>query len=179
MIHGVRRLGLIVPLLVVAGCGSSASSSSPGSSGTTTTSTKTASGAGSTSTAGGGSAVTLSEAEFKITPRTDTVSSIGKITITVRNTGKIVHALAIQTPAGAVRTGNIAPGASATLTVGLAKGSYTFYCPIDGHRNLGMVGTLTVGAPAAGGGAATGGSTGAASSTTTTSTRSLGGARGY
>jgi hypothetical protein len=39
------------------------------------------------------------------------------------------------------------------LTVNLAKtGSYTFYCPIDGHRQMGMKGTLVVGSSGGGGG---------------------------
>ena len=50
---------------------------------------------------------------------------------------------AVQTPSGIVKTGAIAPGASATLTVDAAKaGSYTFFCPIPGHRQAGMQGTL-------------------------------------
>jgi uncharacterized cupredoxin-like copper-binding protein len=175
----MRRLAIVAPLVVLlAGCGSSASTSTstttapPAAASSTSTSSSIAAGAPAGS-------LTLSETEFKITPKTDTVASAGKVTITVKNNGKIVHALAVQTPAGVVKTGNIAPGATATLTVDLAKaGSYTFYCPIDGHRGLGMVGTLTVGG--GGGSASSGGASAASSSsTTTTSTASSGGAPAY
>jgi uncharacterized cupredoxin-like copper-binding protein len=123
--------------------------------------------------------LTLSETEFKITPKNPAVASAGNVAITVHNNGKITHALAVQTPSGVVKTGPIAPGQSATLTVDLSTaGTYTFYCPIDGHRTLGMVGALKV----AGGGSSAGSASGGAASggagvptTTTTSTSPSGG----
>jgi uncharacterized cupredoxin-like copper-binding protein len=74
------------------------------------------------------------------------VAKPGTIKITVKNTGKIVHALTVNTPSGPVATSTIQPGGTATLTVNVSKpGRYTFYCPIDSHRMLGMVGALVVG----------------------------------
>ena len=161
------RIAMLAPFAVaalIAGCGSSS---------TTTNAPKTATPAATktpVSTAGG--QVSLSETEFKITPASAAVSKTGTITITVHNTGKVTHALAVQTPSGLVRTSAIAPGASATLKVNASKaGSYTFFCPIDHHRMLGMQGTLVVG----GSGAASGGA--AAAPTTTTSSSSS--ASGY
>ena len=136
----MRRLAIIAPFLVaavVAGCGSSSSSS------------KTA--AASASPSGGGGQLTLSETEYKITPASPTVADNGTITITVKNTGAVVHALAVQTPSGTVSTGKIAPGASATLKVNASKaGRYAFFCPIPGHRAAGMQGALVVGSASAG-----------------------------
>ncbi len=142
----MRRFICVVSLFVaglLAGCGSSSSSGN----------TSSASAAnGST----GHGALTVSESEFKITPKTDSVAATGSVAITVHNTGKVIHALAVQTPSGIVKTSAIQPGATATLTVSLTKaGSYRLYCPIDHHAQLGMVARLTVGgAPAGGGGAA-------------------------
>jgi len=126
---------------VIAACGSSSASSSTSNAG--------ASSSPSSSTqpaAPAAHALTLSETEFKITPSHPTVPAAGPVTITVRNDGKVTHALSVQTPSGVVSTGRIAPGASATLKLDLSKpGSYVFFCPIDGHRMLGMQGTLVSG----------------------------------
>jgi uncharacterized cupredoxin-like copper-binding protein len=151
----MRRLACVVALFVaglLAGCGSSNS---------TSTSSASSSTASTVSRAGG--AFTVSESEFKIAPKADSVPATGTVTITVHNNGKVIHALAVQTPSGVVKTPPIQPGSSATLTVNLTKaGSYRLFCPIDHHAQLGMVGTLTVGGTAAGAG-------GAAGSTTSTS----------
>ena len=169
----MRRLTLLVPFALVAllaGCGSSSSSRSSAAPAAAPTSSSAAAPSGST--AGG---VTLTETEFKISPASPTVANAGKITITVKNSGKVTHALAVQTPSGLVKTGPIAPGATATLTVDASKaGNYTFFCPIDGHRKLGMQGTLAVGS-----GASASGSSGSAAPAATTSTSGGGGGGSY
>jgi uncharacterized cupredoxin-like copper-binding protein len=156
----MTRITALLPFALaglLAACGSS--SSTPTKAATSATSAvATASSAASTPPAGG-SQLSLSETEFKIAPATPAVAKTGKITITVKNNGKIVHALTVNTPSGPVSTSKIQPGGTATLTVDVSKpGRYTFYCPIDGHRMLGMVGALVVGgggSGAASGGAAT------------------------
>jgi uncharacterized cupredoxin-like copper-binding protein len=148
------RVSLLAPFAVaalIAGCGSSSTTTS---SGAAASSSAAATGTSSSTAAGAGGGVSLSETEFKITPATPAVAKTGTITITVKNSGKVTHALAVVTPAGVVKTGPIAPGATATLNVNATKaGKYTFYCPIPGHRMLGMQGTLVVGGarPRAGG----------------------------
>jgi uncharacterized cupredoxin-like copper-binding protein len=141
-----RRLAVLAPFAVaavLAGCGSSSSNSSaPASS---------SNAAASTGAAGAGGGVSLSETEFKITPATPTVAKTGTITITIKNTGAITHALAVQTPSGIVKTGSIAPGSTATLKVDASKaGHYSFFCPIDHHRAAGMRGVLVVGSASGG-----------------------------
>jgi plastocyanin len=151
----VKRIAPVLAVALLAGCGSSKSSSTS---------------ALSPSATGGSGAIAVSESEFKLTPPTDSVKA-GTTTIKITNNGTITHAFAVQTGTGVVRTAPIAPRTSATLTVHLAKpGSYTFFCPIDSHRKLGMVGTLSVG---------TGGATSGAAATTSTSSSSGGGSGGY
>ena len=148
------RISLLAPFAVavlIAGCGSSSSTSSAAPS--SAAAAKTTSSAAAPASGAGGH-VSLSETEFKITPAGPAVMKTETVTITMRNSGQITHALAVQTPAGIVRTADIAPGATGTLKVNVSKpGKYTFYCPIANHRMLGMQGTLTV-AGGAGGGAA-------------------------
>ena len=48
--------------------------------------------------------------------------------------------------AGEVETGDLEPGESADLTVDFSEaGEYEMYCPVDGHRGMGMEGSITVG----------------------------------
>jgi uncharacterized cupredoxin-like copper-binding protein len=71
----------------------------------------------------------------------------GSVTITAMNAGQTTHALALEKagPGGKdLKTSSIAPGASAKLTAKLKPGTYEWYCPIDGHKSMGMVGKLTV-----------------------------------
>ena len=66
----------------------------------------------------------------------------GRTTLTLDNRGFIVHNLAVDDLELLV----VAPrGRSETVTiVDPAPGTYEFYCSISGHRQAGMVGTLTV-----------------------------------
>jgi uncharacterized cupredoxin-like copper-binding protein len=103
--------------------------------------------------AGGGQAVALSETEFKIDPSSAKVDAAGTVTFRVTNNGSIDHALEVEGQGVEEETDPINPGETAELTVDLSKeGSYEIYCPIDGHRDKGMEGTLTVGAGGAGAG---------------------------
>ncbi len=169
-----RRLATLIPFaaaLAIAGCGSSSSSSSSPPASSSNGAVPSGGSAGGSS--GGGRTVTLSETEFKITPAAPTVADTGTITITVKNSGAVTHALAVQTPSGVVKTGPIPSGSTATLKVDAAKaGRYTFFCPIDHHRASGMQGVLVVGSAAAS-------SSGAPAPATSTSSSSSGGGYGY
>ena len=127
----------------------------------------------STQTGGAGTRVAVSETQFKLTPSKATIAKAGAVQFDVRNAGSIPHALKIQAAGGGtVSTAAISPGKGATLTAKLTKGTYVWFCPIDGHRQLGMKATLTVGGSAGGAGAATGTSSGGGGS-------SSGGGSGY
>ena len=117
--------------LAIAGCGEKRE-----------TTTGPASGAGSS----GGAPISISETEFKLTPSSAQVDKGGTVAIEVKNEGSTAHALKVEGPSGEVKTGTIAPGKSATLQADLSKpGSYEMYCPIDGHKGMGMKGAITVG----------------------------------
>lgn len=94
--------------------------------------------------------VTVRESEYHLAFSTRKLSP-GAYRFTALNVGKLSHALEIDGPGVEdMRTpGEIAPGKSATLTVKLRRGSYEVYCPVPGHRALGMQATLKVGGAAA------------------------------
>ncbi|KPI03683.1 hypothetical protein OV450_4502, partial [Actinobacteria bacterium OV450] len=70
----------------------------------------------------------------------------GPYTFALRNTGHHEHALEIEGPGGEQRSKTLAPGVSGTLGITLKEGAYELYCPVDGHRDLGMKTQITVGA---------------------------------
>jgi uncharacterized cupredoxin-like copper-binding protein len=99
-----------------------------------------------------GKAIEIAETEFKLEPSTLTVDEPGTYTFHVVNEGGVVHALEVEGPGVEEETADIDPGGSAHLTVEIAEaGEYEFYCPVDGHREQGMEGTLSVGGGAGGG----------------------------
>ena len=158
----MRRIVFLPALLIViavAGCGSSKSSST-----TSSKPSKTKSSSQTTSSSGGsGKSLTLSEKEYSITPSHPTVPS-GTVRITVRNVGHTVHALEVEGagPGGKdVRSSNIQPGSTTTVMVNLKRGkSYEFYCPVDGHKSLGMKGEMKVKSSASASSGSSGGSSG-------------------
>jgi uncharacterized cupredoxin-like copper-binding protein len=61
------------------------------------------------------------------------------------NAGATTHQLTIEGNGISEKgTANIAPGASASLTVDLKPGTYTLFCAIPGHEAAGMKTTITV-----------------------------------
>jgi uncharacterized cupredoxin-like copper-binding protein len=128
--------------LALAGCGGGSGSSSPPAA---TTSASAAPTASATSSAGGqGTTVLAEEVDFKIN-LSMTAFKPGTYTFVVRNSGQATHALEIEGPGVEERkTDTVSPGASTMLTVTLQKGRYELYCPVDGHKGLGMETHITV-----------------------------------
>ena len=58
------------------------------------------------------------------------------------NNGVLLHNFKIDSPE--VFSGDLGPNETADVIVNLAPGTYEFYCTIQGHKDAGMVGTLTV-----------------------------------
>ena len=69
----------------------------------------------------------------------------GKVTIVMSNPSSIKHAIAIEGH-GIDKDGKtVGKGKTSRVTVTLKKkGTYTFYCPVDGHEDAGMKGKLIV-----------------------------------
>jgi uncharacterized cupredoxin-like copper-binding protein len=106
-------------------------------------------------TSGGSQTVDVSETEFKLDPSDPKVDK-GVVTFKVTNDGKATHSLEVEGPDGEVELEKaLQPGQSGALKVNLSRaGTYEWYCPIDGHKDSGMRGEITVGdGGSAGGGA--------------------------
>ena len=139
----MKRGTLLLPFVVVlAGCGGGYGSSSGGS-------TQASSGGNVIKT------IQISEKEYSLTPSTVSVSKAGTYTFKATNDGSITHALEVEGNGVEAKTGHINPGSSATLQVTLKAGSYEMYCPVDGHKQEGMKGGVTVGSTGGGGGMTT------------------------
>jgi plastocyanin len=88
---------------------------------------------------------TLHLSEYKITPAQLSLDA-GTYTFTAINDGTISHALVLTGNGVDGQTKDLAygPGHSEGVTVTLKPGTYRFFCPVDGHQGLGMLGTLVV-----------------------------------
>lgn len=80
--------------------------------------------------------------DVAFTPRGFSIPANTPTVVTLMNRGAIVHNFTIDELN--VRSGDIQPGHSTTVTIDAPAGKYTFYCAIPGHRSAGMVGTITV-----------------------------------
>jgi hypothetical protein len=86
--------------------------------------------------------VTVILTEFKVTVSPTEVHP-GQVTLQVRNEGRDTHGLAIESTD--LRIPNLKPGQAAALTFVAQSGkTYTLYCPVDAHKELGMKARLPV-----------------------------------
>ena len=139
-------LAIACVALVVAGCGSS-KKKSESTQAQTTPPAQTST--GQTTTSGGaaaGSNLKLSadpSGQLKF-DKSSLDAKSGDVTLTMDNPSSVPHAIAVKGN-GIDKDGKTAQqGGTSTITVSLKPGKYEFYCPVDGHEQAGMKGTLTV-----------------------------------
>jgi plastocyanin len=136
--------------LVAAGCGgddnndnnASNSSGAQGNGADETQSTTSEAGGGG---GGGGSKLTITADPGGALKweKTDLSTKAGTVTITMDNPSSVPHAVEVEGNGVEEETKTLTDG-KASMTVDLKAGKYEFYCPVDGHRDAGMEGTLTV-----------------------------------
>lgn len=120
----------------------------------------TGGGGGSTPAAGGGAAggpveLAVSLTDFALHPDRLTAPAGRELQIAVSNDGQAPHVFAVDTGSGVLETPQLEAGRTATLAVPpLEAGEYRIFCPIPGHEDLGMVGSLVVSVEGATGAAA-------------------------
>jgi plastocyanin len=127
----MRTSALVLVAAALAGCGGG------GSPKASSTATATAA----------GTATTLKLAADKSALKFDTstlTAPAGKVTIVMTNPSMLEHNVAI-TGNGLDTAGQaVGHGGTSRVTASLKPGTYTFFCAVDGHRQAGMQGTLTV-----------------------------------
>jgi uncharacterized cupredoxin-like copper-binding protein len=138
---------LAATALIAAGCGGSdnnssdnSSNDSSGAQGNTTDTTSSGGGGG-----GGASTVKLTaDPGGALKFNTTTLNAkAGKVTVVMDNPSQTPHAVEVEGKGVEEETKTLTQG-TAKITVDLKPGKYEFYCPVDGHRQAGMEGTLTV-----------------------------------
>src|SRR6185369_5798082 len=92
-----------------------------------------------------GRLVEIIATEYHLNPSRIMAEPGEKLTLALRNEGTMDHSLAVDLGGGVVPRlpAAVHPHETAkmTITVPLAPGNLSYYCPIDGHRALGMEGT--------------------------------------
>jgi plastocyanin len=130
----IARAVLIAAIgALVVGCGSSSSSTTSSPPPATTTS---APGAASPTTL---KLTSPADGSLRF-DQTHLTAKAGAISLSYTNPSSIPHGIAIESATGSIVSG----GGTSTATITLKPGTYTFYCPVPGHRQAGMVGTITV-----------------------------------
>jgi uncharacterized cupredoxin-like copper-binding protein len=134
----VAGAAIAIPL---AGCGGGDDDN--GTSADTGEATQASTTGGAASGAGG--TLDMTAVDFKFDPSDPTVKS-GEVTFNLKNDGQNPHSLEIEDVNGQDQEieGDVSPGQSGTLKVNLPPGKYEFYCPVDGHKEMGMEGEITV-----------------------------------
>jgi len=86
--------------------------------------------------------VPLTAIDLAFEPKDFTIPANTDVTVNLTNKGAAIHNF-FQPDSGA-DTGQVNPGTSATAVVNLPPGTYQYWCDIPGHKDAGMLGTITV-----------------------------------
>ena len=132
-------------VLALAACGSSSSSSA-----STTTAATTPAAPTTTAAAAGGKASTVTLAADPTGAlkfdKTTLTAPAGTVTVVMDNPSSsgVAHGIAVEGNGVDQDGKTVQPGGKSTDTLTLKPGTYTFYCPVPGHKAAGMKGTLVV-----------------------------------
>jgi plastocyanin len=149
----ISKLSLTAAIIAVtaslAACGGSSGGSSSSSASSSGAGTQSSSSTAAPAAGGGGKAglpiAADPSGQLKFTKKKLTAKA-GKLTVDFTNSSPTGHNFTLQkgTSGAVVGATPTFQGGSKTLTVNLQPGTYTFFCSVPGHRQGGMVGTLTV-----------------------------------
>lgn len=90
----------------------------------------------------GDGTVTIEASDLAFDPE-QVSAAAGEIEVELNNVGAVEHDFVVE-EAGDTEVVRADPGETATGSIELEAGTYTFYCSVPGHREAGMEGTLEV-----------------------------------
>ncbi len=130
----------IIGVGIVGAIGASAASQTTATPGSSPSASPSAS-PGASPAAGGNTATVYGE-DIKFDPKEFTIAANTDVKVTFTNKGVLQHNFSLDDPKVATKTIN--GGQSDTVTINAKPGTYQYYCSVPGHKEAGMVGTLTV-----------------------------------
>ena len=137
----MKNLALLFALLALAAVGVAACGGDDDDDETTEAATET------TTTSDGGAIVSLTaNPDGELAYEESTLSApSGTVTIEFDNPASIGHDVVVEDQnATEITRTDVITGDMATAVGEFEAGDYTYYCSVDGHRDAGMEGTLTV-----------------------------------
>ena len=149
-----RKLGLVTVLAVCAvvalGCGNSDDDDGGNSGGSGSSSGYGNNGAKKEKEKAGG-ASGGSQLKLSADPggalkfdKTSLSTKPGKVTVVLDNPSDVPHAIEVEGKGVEEEGKTVGKGGVSKVTVDVKPGDYEYYCPVDGHKQAGMEGTLTV-----------------------------------
>jgi nitrite reductase (NO-forming) len=91
---------------------------------------------------GAPTSVDLNMVDIAFEPVDFTIAANTEVTLNLTNSGALPHAFQLED--GSVESSELPGGGTETLTLNLPPGTYSYICPVPGHADAGMVGTITV-----------------------------------
>jgi uncharacterized cupredoxin-like copper-binding protein len=148
--RALTLMALVCVLAIpVAGCGGDDDDGGGGGGGSGSSS----SGGTKTEDTGGGASSGGAAQTFKIAAdpsgalkfdKSSLTAKAGKVTIVMDNPSDLPHAVEIEGMGVEVEGETVEKGGVSKASADVKPGKYEFYCPVDGHKQAGMEGTLTV-----------------------------------
>ena len=84
---------------------------------------------------------TVTMVDIAFQPDSLTIPANTDVTVSLPNTGASLHNFSIDELGIDV---DVSPGDTGSATINAPAGTYEFYCNVPGHKEAGMLGTLTV-----------------------------------